>query len=111
MSENLGTVVVELKGKKNVFHYVARVDDTVSEDWEISVTYLQTKASKYDQELFTFSLPDKATSYQVPVEDVIKILPVPITTGGTKPCQQPNNISHLTVKLQFSLNWKNIIKN
>ena len=67
-----------------MFHYVARVDDTVSKDWEISVTYLQTKASKYDQELFTFSLPDKATSYQVPVEDVIKILPVPITTGGTK---------------------------
>jgi len=77
-------VVVQLKGKKNVFHYVARVDDMVSEDLEISVTYLQTKNSKSDQELQRFSLPEAATSYQVPMEDVIKKLSVPIITGGTK---------------------------
>jgi hypothetical protein len=67
-----------------VFHYVARVDDTISEDFEISVTYLQTKTSKNDQELQRFCLPEAAISYQVPMEDVIKKLPVPILTGSTK---------------------------
>jgi hypothetical protein len=78
-------VVVQLKGQKNIFHYAARIDDPVSEDNDVGVTYLERKFHKYDQdELQRFIIPEKSKSYQVPLEDIVKKLPAPLIPGGTK---------------------------
>ena len=77
-------VIVQLKGQKNVFHYAARIDKPADDDEDVEITYLERKPAKYDDEERRFVIPEPSKSYPVPQRDIVKKLPQPIVTGGTK---------------------------
>jgi len=78
-------VLVQLRGIKNTFHYVAKVESLISDDLEFDVTYLEKKPTKNDDvEQPKFIIPQSQQTYAVPVEDIIRKLPSPSITGGTK---------------------------
>ena len=80
-------VVVQFIGLKNkpTCHYIARIDNMVTDDLDIEVTYLQKmKVIIGDGGPERFVIPEPSQTYQVPLEDIIRKLPDPLISGGTK---------------------------
>jgi len=81
-------VLVKLQGLKQTAHFVARIsDNSPSEDLEMEVTYLSRKPTRItleDEDTVRFIIPENSKTYPVPMEDIIKKLPRPQITGGTK---------------------------
>lgn len=92
-------VIVILKGGKTSLHYIARIDKPSSEDLDVTVTYLEKTRSKPDDDgLERFFVPEGAKSYLLPLEDIVKKLPTPMISGGTKRVSRqivfPIDLSH-----------------
>jgi len=78
-------VIVKIKGVKNSHsHYIARIDKPVSDELEIDVTYLQKLRAKLGDDGPERFIDNVKEIYAIPLEDVVKKLPPPLITGGTK---------------------------
>ena len=66
-------VLVQLKGLKNVHHYIAQIDDPSTNDSDPQITYLERKIMKQNKvEAERFFVPENANSYPVPRMDIFK---------------------------------------
>jgi len=76
-------IVVQLKGLSNVFHSICQVTDKQD---DLEVRYLNYTASRRDDKAptFTFQAATSNRLCRVPISDVVKRLPAPMTFGGTK---------------------------
>jgi len=76
-------IVVQLKGLSNVFHSICQVTDKQD---DLEVRYLNYTASRCDDiaPTFTFQAAASDRLCRVPISDVVKKLPAPMTFGGTK---------------------------
>lgn len=78
-------IIVQLRGKINIYHYVARIESSMSDELEFDVTYLDKKEMKLDEgDALRFVIPEPPKNFSVPLEDIVRKLPSPLITGGTK---------------------------
>lgn len=57
----------------------------MSDELEFDVTYLDKKEMKLDEgDALKFVIPEPPKNFSVPLEDIVRKLPSPLITGGTK---------------------------
>jgi len=97
-------VVVQLRGKVNVYHNIAQINGTVSDELDIPVTYLENQKSKADNNAQDrYIIPEHGKSCNIPLEDIIKKLPAPLITGGTK--RVSRQILFKGISSEYNFNW------
>lgn len=77
-------VLVQLKGLKNVFHYVAQIKEPISGKNDAKITYLTKLPSKFSGSVPQFVLPASVETFDIPCHDIVRKLPHPTQAGGTK---------------------------
>jgi hypothetical protein len=73
-------ILVQLKGLKNTFHYVAQIKEPVAEKNDAKITL----PSKFSGRAPQFVLPESAETFGVPHRDILRKLPQPTQAGRTK---------------------------
>ena len=75
-------VLVKYCSKKNVTHFVGKIVSVSREEDTATVRFMKRHPSKSSSAEFTF--PDVEDVDEIDIEDIVMILPMPISSGGTK---------------------------